>query len=97
MTVAGRRIFMIKITLVEARGRYRLLLRFSDGSEGERDFSHLVAESGSLAKPLRDPGYFARAFTEDGTGLAWPNGLDLDAEALHDAMKSAGELHLPAA
>ena len=88
---------MIKITSIEPRGRYRLLLRFSDGLEGERDFSELVEESGSLAKPLRDPAYFARAFTEDGTGLAWPNGLDLDAEALHDAMRSAGELHAPAA
>ena len=88
---------MIKITSIEPRGVYRLLLRFSDGSEGERDFSDLVAETGSLAKPLRDPDYFARAFTEDGTGLAWPNGLDLDAEALYGAMRRAGELHAPAA
>jgi hypothetical protein len=83
---------MIKITSIEPRGGYRLLLSFSDGSEGERDFSDLVAESGSLVNPLRDLAYFARAFTEDGTGLAWPNGLDLDAEALHDSMKAAGEL-----
>jgi Protein of unknown function (DUF2442) len=88
---------MIKITSIEPRGSYRLLLRFSDGSEGERDFSRMVAETGSLVKPLRDPAYFARAFTEDGTGLAWPNGLDLDAEALHEAMRSAGELRAPAA
>jgi hypothetical protein len=78
-------------------GHTWLLLRFSDGSEGERDFSRMVAETGSLVKPLRDPAYFARAFTEDGTGLAWPNGLDLDAEALHEAMRSAGELRAPAA
>jgi hypothetical protein len=57
----------------------------------------LVAENGSLAKPLRDAAYFARAFTEDGSGLAWPNGLDLDAVALHDEMKAAGLLGLPAA
>jgi hypothetical protein len=88
---------MIKITSIEPHGHYRLLLRFSDGSEGERDFSELLVESGSLVQPLRDPGYFARAFTEDGTGLAWPNGLDLDAEALHDAMRSAGELRASAA
>ena len=88
---------MIKITSIEPRGCYRLWLRFSDGAEGERDFSALVGEPGSLAKPLRDPAYFAGAFTEDGTGLAWPNGLDLDAEALHDAMRSAGELRAPAA
>jgi len=88
---------MIKITSIEPLGFYRLLLRFSDGSEGERDFSDLVAETGSLAKPLRDPAYFAGAFTEDGTGLAWPHGLDLDAQALYDGMKNAGELHAPPA
>jgi len=88
---------MIKITSIERRGSYRLLLRFSDGSQGERNFSDLVAEKGSLAKPLRDAAYFARAFTEDGSGLAWPNGLDLDAMALHDDMKAAGLLGLPAA
>jgi hypothetical protein len=88
---------MIKITSIEPRGGYRLLLRFSDGSEGERDFSDMVGESGSLTKPLRDPAYFARVFTEDGSGLAWPNGLDLDAEALHEEMRSAGELRAPAA
>jgi len=88
---------MIKITSIEPCGGFRLLLRFSDGSEGERDFSGLVAETGSLVKPLREPAYFARAFTEDGTGLGWPNGLDLDAEALHDAMHKAGELRAPAA
>jgi hypothetical protein len=88
---------MIKITSIEPRGDYRLLLRFSDGSEGERNFSDLIKETGSLVKPLRDSAFFASAFTEDGTGLAWPNGLDLDAEALHDAMKAAGELREPAA
>jgi hypothetical protein len=84
---------MIKIVSIEPRGGHRLVLRFSDGSEGERDFSDLVKETGSLVKPLRDLAYFARAFAEDGTGLAWPNGLDLDAEALHEAMMAAGELH----
>jgi hypothetical protein len=88
---------MIKITAVEPRGGFRLLLRFSDGFEGEHDFSDLIAETGSLVKPLRDPAYFARAFIEDGSGLGWPNGLDLDAEALHDEMSKAGQLHAPAA
>lgn len=88
---------MIKISSIESRGGYRLFLRFSDGSEDERDFSDLIAERGSLVEPLRDPAYFARAFTEDGSSLAWPNGLDLDAEVLHQQMKAAGLLRVPAA
>jgi Protein of unknown function (DUF2442) len=66
---------MIKIISIEPCAGYRLYLRFLDGSEGERDFADLVAESGSLAVALRDPDYFVRVFTEDGSGLAWPNGL----------------------
>ena len=85
---------MIKITTIEPRGGHKLFIRFSDGSEGERDFSDLLAERGSLVAPLRDPAYFAKAFTEDGGGLGWPNGLDLDAVALHDEMKKGGLLRL---
>jgi hypothetical protein len=88
---------MTKITSVKPRGGYRLLIGFSDGTEGERDFSDLIAEHGSLVQPLRDPTFFARAFTEDGNGLGWPNGLDLDAAALHHEMKAAGLLHETAA
>ena len=87
----------VDVIKVEPRGGYRLAIAFSDGSRGKRDFSALIAETGSLVTPLRDPAYFARAFSEDGSGLAWPNGLDLDAQALHEAMQAAGELHAPAA
>ena len=59
---------MIKITSIEPRGFYRLFLRFSDGSEGERDFSDLVAEPGSLAKPLRDPAYLLEPSPRTGPG-----------------------------
>ena len=88
---------MTKITSIEPRGEYRLYIRFSDGTEGERDFTDLVRENASLVTPLSEPGYFARAFTEDGSGLAWPNGLDLDAIALHDEMQTAGLLRAAAA
>jgi hypothetical protein len=50
---------MIKIISIKLRGGYRLLLRFADGSEGERDFCDLIEETGSLVKPLRDLTYFA--------------------------------------
>jgi len=49
----------------------------------------------SLGKPLlpvsNDAAFFARVFVQNGV-LAWPNGFDLDAIALHAEMKAAGLL-----
>jgi hypothetical protein len=49
-----------------------------------------------MVEPLRDPGYFSRAFLDDGT-ITWPNGFDVDSIALHHEMKSQGLLRVPAA
>ena len=56
----------IDIARVIPRGKYRLLVRFSNDAEGERDFSDVIAEGGKMIEPLRDPEYFARAFVENG-------------------------------
>jgi len=81
----------VDVVGVEARGGYRLLIRFSNGDAGERDFSDMISEGGPMVEPLRDPGFFARVFIDDGV-LAWPNGFDLDTIALHEDMKNAGIL-----
>ena len=87
---------LIDVVRVEPRGGYRLALAFSDGSEGERDFADLIAESGEMVEPLRDSAFFARVFLDDGVPT-WPNGFDLDPIALHQEMKAAGLLRAPAA
>jgi hypothetical protein len=87
---------IVKIVKVEPLGGHRLRLRFSDGSEGERDFSDIVEEGGPMLEPLNDPSFFAQVFLEFGT-LSWPNGFDLDSIALHDEMQRAGLLHRTAA
>ncbi len=87
---------LIDVVRVETRGRYRLALAFSDGTEGERDFSDMIAEGGEMVEPLRDPAYFARVFLDDGV-LSWPNGFDLDSIALHLEMKASGLLRSTAA
>lgn len=87
---------IVKIVGIEPLGGYRLRLCFSDGTEGEHDFSEVVAMPGPMAAPLKDPAFFARAFLQVGT-LTWPNGFDLDSIELHREMKSAGELRRSAA
>ncbi len=85
---------LIKVVKVEPLGGYRLRLRFSDGSMGERDFADVVFAGGSMLDPLQDVTYFARVFTEFGAPT-WPNGYDLAPNALHAEMSEAGHLRHP--
>jgi len=87
---------LTKITRLEKLGGFRLRLRFSDGTEGVRDFSALVQETGPMLEPLRDEAYFNRVFLEYGA-LTWPNGFDLAPEWLRREMAAAGELSQVAA
>jgi hypothetical protein len=80
---------MIKVTKIKCLGGYRLHAMFSDGTVGEHDFSALVAESGPMVEPLRDPAYFARVFLEDGAPT-WPNGFDMDPEWLRREIEATG-------
>ena len=37
---------LTRVVHVEPRGGYRLFVQFSDGTEGERDFSQMVTSQG---------------------------------------------------
>lgn len=82
---------MIRLTHVEPAGDKSLLLRFSDGSEGVWDAMPVIARETTLTKALEDDDFFAKAFVDEGA-LAWPNGLDLAAHALHQELAQAGSL-----
>lgn len=87
---------MVDVLRLRALDDYRLWLRFTDGSEGVRDLSSLVARGGPMLEPLKAPEYFARAFVELGAPI-WPNGYALDPINLYLEMRKAGELSQVAA
>ena len=82
---------MVDVIGVRSLGGHRLEIEFSDGTVGVRDFADIRGKTGAMAEPLKDAGYFAHVFIEDGA-LTWPNGYDWDPIALHDDMKRAGLL-----
>jgi Protein of unknown function (DUF2442) len=82
---------MIEVTKLKYLRGYRLHVTFSDGTAGEHDFSALVAGTGPMGEPLRDPAYFARAFLEDGAPT-WPNGFDMCPDGLRREIEAAGAL-----
>jgi hypothetical protein len=82
---------MVDVLRLRALPDHRLWVRFTDGSEGVRDLSELIAQGGPMVEPLRSPDYFVRVFVEMGAPT-WPNGFDLDPINLYMQMRDAGEL-----
>ncbi len=80
---------MVDVLRLRALDGHRLWLRFSDGSEGVRDFSDILAEGGPMVAPLKAPDYFARAVVEMGAPT-WPNGFDVDPINLYMELRDAG-------
>jgi hypothetical protein len=82
---------MIEVTKLKCLGGHRLHATFSDGMSGEHDFSALVAKTGPMGEPLRDPAYFARVFLEEGAPT-WPNGFDMCPDWLRQEIEATGGL-----
>jgi len=82
---------MVDVLRLKALDGFRLWVRFTDGNEGVRDFSDVLAEGGPMVEPLKAPEYFARAFVEMGAPT-WLNGFDVDPINLYVELRDAGTL-----
>ena len=70
--------------------RYRLHVRFVDGTEGEVDTSAMLfGDKAGVFQGLRDEKRFAEVFVEDGA-VTWPGELDLAPDAMYDEIKARG-------
>ncbi len=87
---------MVDVLRLRPLDGYQLWLRFTDGSEGVRDLSDVVAEGGVMVEPLKAKEYFDRVFVELGAPT-WPNGFDLDPINLYMQLRDAGALTSAAA
>jgi hypothetical protein len=87
---------IVKVLEIRPTADKALWLRFSDGQEGTRDCSDILAEGGVMVEPLRNPAMFRKAFLSIGVPT-WPNGFDLDPINLHREMMEKGLLRRNAA
>lgn len=72
---------MIRPIEVKARGGHRLWLRYSDGSAGEVDLSHLVGIG--VFTVWDDPGRFKEVHIAPHGAIAWNDALELCPDALY--------------
>ena len=87
---------MVKVVKLKPLDGFRLWVRFSDGSEGIRDYSDMIAVGGPMVEPLRDQLFFNKVFISFGVP-SWPNGYDVDAINLHMELQAANALTVAAA
>ena len=71
----------IRPTAVEPREGYRIWLRYSDGTAGEVDLSHLAGSGVFTA--WNDRARFAAVHITDYDAIAWDNELELCPDALY--------------
>ncbi|HVW54394.1 MAG TPA: DUF2442 domain-containing protein [Rhizobiaceae bacterium] len=76
----------VDVVAVKPIGDYRVWVQFSNGREGVRDFSAMIAGGGEMIEPLRDKGLFQRVFVQH-HAPTWPNGYAIDATNLHMEME----------
>ena len=75
---------------------FRLWLRFSDGTEGIRDFADILAGGGEVIEPIGEEAMFKRVFLSRGVP-SWRSGLQLDPSNLHLELRQLGQLSMPTA
>jgi Protein of unknown function (DUF2442) len=86
----------VKVVQLKPQDGYRLWVRFSDGTEGVRDYTDMIEEGGPMVEPLRDPAVFNKVFISYGVP-SWPNGFDVDAINLQMELRERGALSHAAA
>jgi hypothetical protein len=86
----------VQVVELKPQENYLLWVKFSDGSNGVRDYADMIAAGGPMIEPLRDNAFFDSVFLSFGVPT-WPNGFDFDAINLQNELKELGELRGQAA
>ena len=69
---------------------YRLSIRFEDGVEGEVNLTELVGKG--VFTPWSNPAEFQKVFIDPKSHtVAWPGGIDLCPESLHQDIVAAAQ------
>jgi hypothetical protein len=72
---------MRRVTGVQTKPGYTLVLTFDDGTCGEVSIADRLF--GPVFEPLKDPNFFALAQVDDFGAVCWPNDADLDPDNLY--------------
>ena len=72
---------MFRIVAAEPRGRFKVWLKYEDGTEGEVDLSDLAGRG--VFKKWDEPGEFEKVYVGTSGELCWSDELDLCPDSLY--------------
>ncbi|MCY4624809.1 MAG: DUF2442 domain-containing protein [Chloroflexi bacterium] len=72
---------LVRPVAVEARGKYRIWLKYSDGAEGEVDLSDCAGKG--VFKVWDEPGVFESVHLDEYNAVQWTDDLDMCPVALY--------------
>ncbi|HEX3599671.1 MAG TPA: DUF2442 domain-containing protein [Lacipirellulaceae bacterium] len=81
---------MPRVISVQPLEKYRLAVRFDDGTEGVIEMQDRLF--GPVFEPLQAPAIFRQVFVDEFGAIAWPNGADLAPDAVYDRLRMAPEI-----
>lgn len=84
----------LKVTAVRAINPFKLVVTFTDGTQGTFNASPMLGERGEGTEPLRDRAYFAKVTLANGVPT-WPNHFDISPGWLQEEMERHGDLIHP--
>lgn len=77
---------MHRVESVEALEDHFLYVRFEDGTEDTIFLADRLF--GPMFEPLRSPELFKHVAIDEFGAICWPNGADLDPDALHERLRA---------
>lgn len=84
----------LKVTSIRAAIPFKLVVVFSDGTQGTFNAAPMLSERGEGTEPLRDRAYFGKVGLANGVPT-WPNHFDISPLWLQEEMDRRGELVRP--
>ena len=72
---------MIKLISIKMLSDYKIWMKYSNGTEGEVDLSHLVGKG--VFSQWEDVNLFQNARIEKGRSIVWNDQIDLCADSLY--------------
>ena len=73
-----------RITHVRPLGGFRMLLTFTDGTQGEIDLRDRIVGRGGVFTALEVPVFFEQVLVDPEAGtISWPNGVDFCPDVLY--------------
>ena len=78
---------MKQVISIQPGGKYKVIVKFSDGFSGELDVFPFI--KGGISERLKDVDFFKKVKVDEFGGISWANGFDFCPNFLYEYLHSS--------